>query len=52
VNRQAQRPTLKEDAEPERAYGRRTTTISRTSRDELLAQFRQARRRLGAMTRR
>jgi hypothetical protein len=54
MQRRAATPSAKDDPEhdPERAYGRRGTTFRRVSRDELLARFRQARRRLGEGSRR
>ncbi|HEX5713317.1 MAG TPA: hypothetical protein VFX85_08405 [Solirubrobacterales bacterium] len=47
MNRRTQRISSKDEPGPERV-GRRGMTFARTSRDDLLAQFRQARRRLGA----
>lgn len=50
MNQQALRAVTRYQS-PERALGRRDPTSGRTSRDKLLAQFRQARRRLGATRR-
>jgi len=53
MQKRAATPSAKDDPEhePERAYGRRSTTFNRASRDKLLSRFRQARRRLGPVTR-
>lgn len=51
MQRQAPRATSKDEPEPERADGRRLTISGRASRDQVLMQFRQARRRLGAAAR-
>lgn len=52
MQRQLQPAAVKAELETERAYGRRNASRARTARDDLLAQFRQARRRLGATARR
>jgi hypothetical protein len=48
MNRPAPRAGDKDAAEPARPGGTPHTTFRRTSREELLARFRVARRRLGA----